>query len=241
MFNLNKATKIAENPVIKPTEKYLRDETLGPGENSGQSISEKSLPHRDGYEQTTTEDQLRSKFSTSSSDINIIEKVLNEASSSYMKHRDDTTWLPVPPLNALVEKMRQARVEKDWKESKESHWSQSEKKQQGSLPKWPKQAPQHDKVVLNNDPSRFESLEASDTQLTGGKIKPLIGNITTADVDRAACAIKTGASIDYDTAIIAILKQADSEKRELTAIERKAIVDLKVSRTKELIALCKDS
>lgn len=235
MFNWKKTQKIA----TKPEEKYLREDGgLGPQDNDGERIWEKELPHRDGFEQTTTEDQMKSEQKISETkDAQIIEKVLNEAKSSYMKHRDDTTWLPVPPMSALVEKMRQARLEKDWDVMKKPHWSQTtnEKKQQGKLPRWPKQAPQHSKPVLNNDPERFKGLKSNDTQLTGGEVKPLVGRITTADVDRVAEGIKTGESVDYDTAILAILKQADAEKRELTAIERKAVVDLKVARTKSLM------
>lgn len=236
MFNWKKTQKIA----TKPEEKYLREDgDLGPQDNKGHSIWEKELPHRDGYEQTITEDQINAQKSAdmNSMDAKVIEKVLNEAKSSYMKHRDDTTWLSVPPMAALVEKMRQARLEKDWDVMKKPHWSQTtdEKKQQGALPKWPKQAPQHKKPVLNNDPQRFTSLKANDTQLTGGKIKPLVGNITTADVHRIADGIKKGETVDYDTAILAILKQADAEKRELTSPERKAVVDLKIARTKSLM------
>jgi hypothetical protein len=232
MYNWKKTQKIA----VKPQQKYLRDETVGPkGGDDNEPIHEKRLPHRDGFEQTTTEDQMGTR---ASGDAPIIEKVLNEANGKYIDHRSDTTWLSVPPIAALVEKMRQARFDKDWEVMKKPHWSQGSehKTQQGSLPKWPKNAPQHNKIVLENDPSRFSSLDANETQLTGGNVKPLIGDITTADIDRVAYGIKTGEAIDFDTAIVAILKQADSEKRELSSIERKAVADLKLARTKNLLS-----
>ena len=104
---------------------------------------------------------------------------------------------------------------------------------------------QHDKIVLNNDPRRFQETNNlplhSDQQdndsarRTTTNIKPLVGNITTADADRLSQMIKSGASVDFDTAILAILKQCDSDKRELTAIEQKAISDLKIARTHALL------
>lgn len=228
MYNLKKT-------AIKPQEKYLREDgDLGPQNKEDEPIWEKKLPHRDGFEQTVTENQIDSQ---GAADTPIIEKVLNEAQGKYVDHRSDTTWLKVPPMAALVEKMRQARLDKDWETIKKPHWSQStdDKKQQGSLPKWPKNAPQHSKAVLQNDPDRFSSLKANDTQLTGGDVKPLVGDITTADMDRVVYAIKTGEAVDFDTAIFAIIKQADRERRELTPVERKAVSDLKIARTKYLL------
>jgi hypothetical protein len=234
MFNWKKLEKIA----IKPQEKYLRDENVGPKGGEDEPIHEKRLPHRDGFEQTITEDQINAQADTDSLDIPIIEKALNETAGKYVDHRSDTTWLKVPPMSALVEKMRQARFDKDWEVKKEKHWSQGSehKTQQGTLPKWPKNAPQHGKIVLENDPDRFSSLKANDTQLTGGDVKPLIGDITTADIDRVIIGIKTGEAVDFDTAIIAILKQAYAEKRELSPVERRAVVDLKIARTKDLLS-----
>jgi hypothetical protein len=229
MFNLSKI-------AVKPQEKDLRDNTIGPGVTKEKSITDKKLPHRDGPKiTTTTEDQFKR---TSTADSQIIEKVLNEAKGQYMDHRSDVTWLSAPPISVLVEKMRQARLT-NWNTNKQEHWSQGSehKKQQGDLPKWPKNTSQHDKTVLENDPRRFENVTINDTQITGGQLKPLIGDITTADIDRAIHGIKTGASIDYDTAIIAILKQADKEQRELTNVERKAVCDLKIARTKALLSL----
>ena len=86
-------------------------------------------------------------------------------------------------------------------------------------------AAQHDHIVLQNDPKRF----------TSEKTKPIIGNITKADVNKLVSAIKTGETLEYEAAMIAILKEADAEKRELTAVERKAIADIKKARTKEFL------
>ena len=228
MFNWKKTQKTA----TKPQEKYLRDENVGPQGGENEPIHEKVLPHRDGFEQTITEDQINDQKSV---DMPIIEKVLNEANGKYVDHRSDTTWLKVPPMAALVEKMRQARLNKDWKVNKEQHWSQNSDDQQGDLPKWPKNAPQHNKIVLENDPDRFSTLDSNDTQITGGDVKPVIGDITTADLDRIIVGIKTGEAVDFDTAIFAVLKQADAERRELTSVERKAVSDLKIARTKSLL------
>ncbi len=71
--------------------------------------------------------------------------------------------------------------------------------------------------------------------MKGDEIKPLVGNITTADVDRLARTVKTGKTIDFDTAIVAILREAELEKRELTTVEQKTISDLKISRTKAVL------
>lgn len=222
MFNLKKT-----NAQITPTEKQIAQDNIGPGADDKQPITEKVLPHREGDKYTITEDQLNAQKSADSSDAQIIEKVLNEA-KSYVTHRSDAAEISVPPINVLVEKMRQDRLANDWQEKKDTkHWSQTldEKKQQATMPKWPKNAPQHDKIVLNNDPRRFE----------GEKPKPLVGNITTADVDRVAHLIKMGESLEYDTAIVAILREAEVEKRELTSVEQKTISDLKEARTNALL------
>jgi len=145
---------------ITSYEKYLRDQNVGP-EGGEDTIAEKKLPHRDGYEQTVTEDQMSSEQKIGETDDSqVIEKVLNEA-QSYVVHRSDNADLPVPPMSALVEKTRQVRME-DWKTEKDSHWSQTfnEKKQQGSLPKLKKNVGQHNKAVLNNDPDRFTKIKS---------------------------------------------------------------------------------
>ncbi|KKL57657.1 hypothetical protein LCGC14_2233210, partial [marine sediment metagenome] len=141
------------------------------------------------------------------------------------------------------------RLSDYWKENKEAHWSQTtdEKKQQGDLPKFPKNAPLHDKIVLNNDPRRFEGEnsmpihadQSKNDALHGKKqtIKPLVGNITTADIHRIADKIKTGSSVDYDTAMVAIIREAEKEKRELTAVEQNAVARLKIARTKAVTEL----
>lgn len=237
MYNHKKAQKNHE--------KMLRDHTVDPKANDSQTIVEKELKHRQGTTDTTIEDQFTSAKAT---DVSIIEKILNER-NSYIVHRSDAADTSVPPMSALVEFNRQERLE-DWDTNKKPHWSQSsEKKQQGSLPKWPKNPAQHDKIVLNNDPRRFESKGHLPTQSgsqhgseSGAKrktekpgIKPLTGNITVADVHVVTEKIKTGYSVEYDAAILAILRDAERDKRELTAVEQSTIANLKMARTKAML------
>ena len=66
-------------------------------------------------------------------------------------------------------------------------------------------------------------------------IKPLVGDITTADIHMVANKIKTGASVDYDTAIVAIIRESEKEKRELTSVEQNAVAKLKIARTKAML------
>ncbi len=66
-------------------------------------------------------------------------------------------------------------------------------------------------------------------------IVPLVGNITTADIDRVAEKVKTGASVEFDAAIVAILRDAERDHRELTSVERNAVSDLKIARTKAML------
>jgi len=40
------------------------------------------------------------------------------------------------------------------------------------------------------------------------EIKPLIGKVTTAHIDKLAHSVKTGKTIDFDTAIVANLKRS---------------------------------
>jgi len=226
MFNMQKRKRTIAQQI---QEKYNQENKLGPKSDENPSIPEKKFPHRDGFEQTITEDQLSSEQKlTDSTTAQVVEKELESASSPLVDHRSDAAELSVPPINAIVEQIRQKRSA-DYIEDKDPHWSHTfnEKKQQGSLPKWKKNAPQHDKPVLNNDPQRFST--------TKNDIKPLIGNITTADVDKVAHGIKTGRSADYDTAMLAILRLANDERRELTEIERRTIVDLKIARTNKLM------
>lgn len=244
MFNLKK-TKEAQVPY----EKYLRQEDIGPKADDNQAIWDKELPHRTGDQYVTTEKQMQDekKHLAESDDSQIIEKVLNEA-KSYVVHRSDKWQLPVPPMSVLVEKLRQDRVAKDYKTEKSDHWSITfdEKKQFAQLPKWPKNAPQHDEITLNNDPRRFSNTDSlpineeqsknDSTHSSNVDIKPLVGNITKADVNRVAELIKTGQSIDYDTAIVAILRETEKEKRELTPVERKAISEIKIARTAAMLS-----
>lgn len=233
MFNMKQHTKSAQAPC----EKYQREENLGPKANDDAPIPEKQLPHRNGFEQTITESQMKDKNEAADNNAKPIEKLLESATSKYVKHRSDAGDLSVPPMNALVEKIRQKRLAEDYKVDKNSHWSHTfnEKKQQGSLPKWDKNAPQHDKPVLNNDPDRFAGTNDDPVEFHTENIKPLIGDITTADVDRVATMIKTGQSAEFDGAIMAILRLAHNEKRELSNVERKTIVDLKISRTEQMM------
>lgn len=250
MFNLQKIkNKVAQ---ITSTEKYLRENTLTmPSKDD--SISEKKLPHWTGDTMTVTESQMSdSGQRIEKDDALVIEKAFAE-SKSYYPHRSDATWLTVPPMQALVEKMRQNRLASDWKEDKDdTHWTVSydDQKQLGQLPIWPMIAEQHDKIVLNNDPRRFENLKSLPTETSvqenmknlnkSHEIKPLVGGITTADVNKVAYRIKTGQSIDYDTAIVAILREADRDQRDLTEVEQKAIVELKTARTKSMITTCNE-
>ena len=212
----------------------LREDKLIPEANDSQTITEKTVPHRTGIINTITENQIDDAHVASKDDAHIIEKVLNEATGSYVDHRSAESNLLVPPLSALVEKNRIDRMSKEYKTDKVDNWTieqKSENKdQQGALPAWPKHPSQNDistgKIVLNNDPRRFES----------DNPRPLIGNITTADVHKIAGAIKTGETLDYDTAIVAILKQADDNERELSPVEQKTITDLKKARTAALLA-----
>lgn len=233
MFNMKQHTKLAQAPY----EKYHRDENIGPKANDDAPIPEKQLPHREGYEQTITESQMKNKNESADDNAKPIEKLLESATSKYVKHRSDAGDLTVPPMSALVEKIRQKRLAEDYKVDKTSHWSLTfnEKKQQGSLPKWQKNAPQHDKPVLCNDPDRFAGTNADPVGFHTDNIQPLIGNITTADVDNVATMIKTGQSAEFDSAIMAILRLAHNEKRELSNVERKTIVDLKISRTEQMM------
>ena len=240
MFNLKDFNKTAQ---IAPYEKYHRKENLGPKADDHQSIWEKNLPHRGNAPEKISEDQLESQNNID--DTQIIEKVLNEA-QSYVQHRSDATWLSVPPLNVLVEKMRQKRLE-DYKPEKKSHWSQSlkDKAQLGTLPKWPKGAKQHDKLVLNNDPDRFKGVNHLPTSAdqsendashgNSGSVDILVGDITKAEVHQMADMIKQGSGMDHDKAIYTINKTADKEGRELNPIEQKSVSDIKIARTNYLL------
>lgn len=230
---------------ITNQEVRLRDHKVDPKADDGQPITEKVLPHRTGDTEVTTEGQF-AKADRTGGDDQIIEKILNEA-EGYIPHRSDATWLSVPPVAALTEKLRQNRLKSDWKPMQEDHWSlKMSEDQNGELPKWKKNAPQHDKSVLGNDPQRFEKIDNLPTRDMANDniaaydntktITPLVGNITVADIDRVANSIKTGQTIDYDAAIVGVLKQARSENRELTSVEEKIISDLKVSRTNSLLA-----
>lgn len=230
MFNFKLHAKSAQVPY----EKYHRNENVGPKADDNDPIAEKTLTHRNGYEQTITEDQMKDR--KAEGDAQVVEKLLESTTSKYVTHRSDAAELTVPPISALVEKIRQGRAS-DREESKKSHWSQTfdEKKQQGSLPKWSKNVPQDDKPALNNDPRRFSGSKDGPTDFHEDKIQPLIGGLTMADVRHVADAIKSGQAKEYDNAMGAILRLAHEEGRELTSIERKTVVNLKIARTNILI------
>jgi len=221
MFNLKKAKK----DVTQPYEKYLRDHNLGPKADDEQPIGEKMLPHRVGDQYVTTEKQMEEANSHVSKDARIIEKVLDEA-KSYIPHRSAKDGLSVLPLATEYEKTRKERLN-DWKPDVQKHWTLSfnNEEQLGDLPEWPDMKNQHDKIVTPNDDRRFK----------GDSVEPLVGNITKADANKLAYQIKTGASLDYDTAIVAILRESETQKRELTEVEKKAINDLKIKRTQSLL------
>lgn len=237
MFNIS---KIKESQVA--TEKYLREEDVAPqNSNKPDSTTEKTLDHKIEKLDTTTEDQL--KNSRKESDIKIIEKVLDEAKSSYTNFRDDSTWLSVPPIAALVEKNRQDQMKTIWKTDNQEHWTVSfdDKEQLGDLPRSNKIKLQHDNMVLGNDPRRFESLTVSNNIIEKGKIQPMVGDIKKSDLERVASSIKSGESLEHDTVIIAILKQAEKEQRELTLIEQQEISRLKIARTNKLLKYAKSN
>lgn len=222
---------------VKPYEKYNRENSLGPKVEETASITEKTLTHRTGYEETTTQDQLIAEHTNKEKSAQINEKKLEKETSNLVEHRKDFSSLSVPPINILVEQIRQKRLAEDYHTDKTSNWTYAydDKKQLGSLPRTKKNTGQHDKIVLNNDPNRFTSSSSDPTTIDKAKITPLIGKITTADIHRVADGIKTGASTDYDTAIMAILRLAHDERRELSQIERNTVVSLKTARTNKLL------
>lgn len=245
MFNLNKHAKTSQ---LMNIEKMLRKDKLSPKAGDGHKTTEKELNHKGKDTESVTEKQMKSMDRNAHSEYRIIEKVLNEAKEKYNPLRSDATWLSVPPISALVEKIRQKRIDSHFKTDKAEHWSMDYKNQDqnGSLPEWPGNAAQHDKIVLQNDPRRFTGVDTMPTEpLANDNIKalrksksemPLVGGITVADIDRVSHNIKTGQSVDYDTAIVAILKQADQEKRELNEVEQKMIADIKKNRTAAMLA-----
>lgn len=237
MFNLQKH---ADN-VIKPTEKYLRDEGTTK-ENEGNDIAEKALEGRTGEQDKVLEKSMEDKQTVAESDNVIIEKAFDRV-KGYLPHRRNDAWLSVPPIAAVVEKLQKDRMA-DWKEEKTSHWTNDKSKQNGKLPAWPKSPAQHDKIVLQNDPRRFETLtdfppKPTDTKSSQSEkvkdVKPLVGTISKEAISHVAYKIKTGSSLQYDSAIVAILREANDAKRELLPDERSAIKNLKIARTKALL------
>jgi len=239
MYN-RKKTKQAQ---VASYEKYLRNENLGPKSNDSQRITEAELPHRTGDIDNITESQMKDVQTMPEVENNkIIEKILNDT-PSYLSvpHRDVSASLTMPPINVLVEKLRQDRLQ-DFKdnESKESnHWTLAYDNQNAELPKWSKNAPQikPEKSDLQNDPGRFKDIKTKD-MLKGNnknKLTPVTASLNRIDVDYIVESIKKGNSLDYDAAIVAILKQADAEKRELSSIEQKTISNLEIARTRAML------
>lgn len=204
-FNFKKYKK-SELTVI---EDRLRKDNIGPKASDNPKLTEEALPHRTTKDQNrVTEKQLPTR--ESDKDERVLEKRMNEDD----KRRDDSNiGLEMPPIQEVVAKLRKERM-KDWKPEIKPHWStqnaKDQKAQLGALPKWPK---------IPKQP------------------KPLSPDlkVTTADIDRVVNAVKTGQSLDYDTAIVAILQQAEKEQRELSLVERRAVADLKVARTEAFI------
>jgi len=231
-FNLDKVAKGRKFPAPLPPakktplppvlEKNLRDEDLkadiAGDETLGQQIADEKGQNPTGEE--------------------VIEKVLEDTDGQ----RNDVSQLKVPPMAALNEKLRRERL-KDFNTDKDPHWSQTfnEGKQHGALPDWPVNKGQHHEVVLQNDPRRFEGVDQLPVDPTAGSVpkkqepKPLVGDITTADINRVVMSIKQGDTIDYDAAIAAVLGPSEDEKRELTPQEKRAIGELKAARTKAMI------
>lgn len=210
----------------KPAEKYLRDENLGPESDDKQPITEKVLPHREGDKLVTTEHQMN-EVRQAENDPKILEKSLNDNNGKYVDHRKEQTDLTIPPLAAVVEKMRQKRLS-DYKkaEEKKSHWSLDfDQEQNGKLPKWP-DAPDSKGINVHN-PEQWNKKHPESEEIVKG--------VTKANVNDLAEAIKTGKTLEYDAAIVAILRQADQEKRELSSVEQKTISNLKIARTQSFL------
>lgn len=223
MFNLKKQ-KVAQ---VQQYEKYLRENNIGPKADNSQAITDKEVPHRTGNLETTTEDQMKDIDRTASNDVQIIEKVLNTIEGKFVDHRKDLGHLTIPQINTHVEKIRQERMANEYKVEKDKHWSltYNEDAQFGSLPEYPKNPDSGHTNSWNTD--KWNKNHKDTVKIASVKGK----DITASMLDRVAESIKSGLTIDYDTAIVAILKQADVEKRQLSNIEQKSISDLKVART----------
>lgn len=225
MFNLK---KVSDSQLI--TEKSLRVEN--PETKDLQTITDKNLDRNNKDLNIVTEKQ----FSRNEKVSQILEKVLNKNKGVFQKLRNDTSTLTSPPINVLVEKMRQERLAELYKDKSTKDWTteSSSKEQNGELPDWPQSKKQHTEISLNNDPRRFKNIKV-DKGLISGELEPLVGNITKKDINKVASSIKNGDSIEYDTAIVAILKQADLENRELTSVEKNQINSIKKERTQFLL------
>ncbi len=228
-FNLKSAKAQKGSP--KPYEKYLREDAMPPPKKANDKITEKALGDRDNKEERTIAKQIVGEH-TAKNDEQVVEGALNGIKSWY-PHRTKKSFgsdLQVPLINSLVARLRNARNTEYNVEQKKADWTTKKPTQNKGLPEWPKQPAQHEKIVLNDDQRRFD----------GESPTPLVGRVTKAQVNALAAAIKTGASLDYDNAIKAILVTADQGKRELTEEERKLIQDLKIDRTRALLGYLND-
>lgn len=240
MYNRKKMKKAQ----IEPYEKYLRNNNLGPKANDEQKIAEGEWTDHVGNldKVTITEEQMKdAQIVSDNKESKVLEKVLN-STKEYLSipHRDASVQLSMPPMNVLVEKLRQDRLP-DFRadESQEQSWTLAYDGQNGSLPSWKKNYNQvkPEQTNLQNDPSRFDEIKA-DNMVKGknkNKLTPVTASLNRGDLDCVVNSIKLGHSLDYDAAIVAILKQADIEKRELTPIEQKTVSNLKISRTRAML------
>lgn len=223
-FNLKKAK---QERSVKPYSKYLTEDSIEPESKNTFTTTEANLPDRKGDNHDIVGRQIIEEHTNK--EAQTIEYVLNNA-KSWHPHRVKDSFektLYVPPINDLVERLRQAR-NSEYTVQKDSHWSTQPNTQNEGLPEWPKQAPQHDKQVVNNDSRRFQD----------ESVKPLEGfHVKASDFTKVAIGIKLGSSSEYDNAIRMILKVANDERRELTDEEKSLVQDLKKDRTLALLGL----
>lgn len=219
MFNLKQAQ-------VTSYEKYLRENQLVPSKEPV-SITEKNLEHEGGKD-TTTQDQLNPEHSNEDKEaFSIIEKVLNDVDGKYVDHRKVSDNFTIPPINALVEKIRQDRMSNEYKVDNEKHWTVSfdDKKQLGDLPRG-KQIPGPQDTMWDKNVWDKRHPEADE----------VVKGVTKADINQMIASIKTGQTLEYDTAITAILRQAHKEKRDLSTVEQNTISQLKIARSNFLLS-----
>lgn len=204
---------------IKSQEKQLRENF---GENPPKDlVIEKVLDNSSKDDLVTIQGHLETDVHTADSEMGL-EKSLNTIDGKYVDHRKGPEFLTVPPINALVEKMRQDRFAKDYHPEKSKHWSFNFKSDQnGSLPKWPK----------SPDPKGVNQYDPEQWNRDHPEAEEIVKGVTKASIDELVHKIKSGETREHDSAIVAILKQANLENRDLTAIEQSTISHLKIART----------